>query len=201
MSFVSSCTVLPSRTRSLRHKKEPVEFRSASATGRSRLLMGIPLILGSLFASHAQVQTSDRQPVNSIAGLSPSAAGPSEKAVSPAKEPPAATYLRTPLSFEPNQGQADPKVRFVSRGSGYSLALTDSAAVLTLHRTQEDLDRHGLSRIFGRARRTRAARSKSLETDVVRMELAGASPVHSISGSNPLGGTTNYFIGNDPSKW
>ena len=124
MFFVSACTVLMSRTHSLRRKNDSVESRRAPATGRSKLLMGIPLILGSLFASQAQVQTGDRRPSNYI-GLSPSAAGASGKAVSPAKEPPAATYLRTPLSFEPNQGQANPKVRFVSRGSGYSLALTD----------------------------------------------------------------------------
>ena len=198
MFFVSACTVLMSRTHSLRRKNDSVESRSAPATGRSKLLMGIPLILGSLFASQAQVQTGDRQPSNYIA-LSPSAAGASGKAVSPAKEPPAATYLRTPLSFEPNQGQADPKVRFLSRGSGYSLALTDSAAVLTLHRKGKGLDRHGLSRIFARGRRSPAY--KPVETDVVSMELAGASPVHSISGSNPLGGITNYFIGKDPSKW
>ncbi len=198
MSFVSPCPVPLSRTHSLLRKNEPVESRRAPATGRSKLLIGIPLILGSFFASQAQVQTSDRQPGNSN-GLSPSAAGASGKAVSPAKEPPAATYLRTPLSFEPNQGQADPKVRFLSRGSGYSLALTDSAAVLTLHRTGISPNRNGLSRIFDGGRRPTA--SKSVETDVVSMEIAGANPVHDISGSNPLGGTTNYFIGKDPSKW
>jgi hypothetical protein len=36
------------------------------------------------------------------------------------------TYGKLPLSFEANAGQTDPKVKFLSRGSGYSLFLTDS---------------------------------------------------------------------------
>jgi hypothetical protein len=44
----------------------------------------------------------------------------------------AANYGKLPLSFEANQGQADPQVRFTSRGSGYSLFLTDKEAVLSL---------------------------------------------------------------------
>jgi len=43
-----------------------------------------------------------------------------------------AAYGRLPLSFEFNQGQTDPRVKFLSRGSGYSLFLTSDEAVLTL---------------------------------------------------------------------
>ena len=41
-------------------------------------------------------------------------------------------YGKLPLSFEINQGQTDPRVKFLSRGSGYSLFLTGNEAVLTL---------------------------------------------------------------------
>src|SRR5438132_11566792 len=41
-------------------------------------------------------------------------------------------YGRLPLSFEANQGQTDPQVRFLSRGSGYTLFLTPTDGVLTL---------------------------------------------------------------------
>ena len=37
-----------------------------------------------------------------------------------------------PLSFEPNLGQSDPAVKFLSRGQGYSLFLTGSEAVLSM---------------------------------------------------------------------
>jgi Bacterial Ig-like domain (group 3)/Beta-propeller repeat len=41
-------------------------------------------------------------------------------------------YGKLPLSFEANQGQADGRVKFLSRTSGYSLFLTADEAVLTL---------------------------------------------------------------------
>ena len=39
-------------------------------------------------------------------------------------------YGTLPLSFERNQGQSDDQVKFLSRGSGYSLFLTSTEAVL-----------------------------------------------------------------------
>ena len=47
------------------------------------------------------------------------------------------TYGRLPLTFEANQGQADARVKFLSRGMGYTLFLTSTEAVLAL-RTGED---------------------------------------------------------------
>ncbi len=35
-----------------------------------------------------------------------------------------AAYAKLPIGFEPNRGQSDPRVRFLSRGSGYTLFLT-----------------------------------------------------------------------------
>src|SRR5947208_15594855 len=43
-------------------------------------------------------------------------------------------YGKLPLSFEANQGQNDARVKFVSRGSGYTLFLTSSEAVLLLQK-------------------------------------------------------------------
>src|SRR5205807_1317096 len=42
------------------------------------------------------------------------------------------SYGKLPLSFEANQGQTDPRVKFLSRGSGYTLFLTGDEAVLAL---------------------------------------------------------------------
>src|SRR5690348_12149400 len=44
----------------------------------------------------------------------------------------AAAYGQIPLSFEANQGQTDPQVNFLARGSGYALFLTPTRAVLSL---------------------------------------------------------------------
>jgi hypothetical protein len=94
----------------------------------------------------------------------------------------AADYGKLPLSFEANQGQSDPQVKFLSRGNGYSLFLTDSAAVLALSKSEP------------------GAKAK-VRTDLVRMELAGAAHGSQVSGTDRLPGTSNYFIGNDPAKW
>ncbi|MEE9204159.1 MAG: hypothetical protein V3U08_04010, partial [Nitrospirales bacterium] len=41
-------------------------------------------------------------------------------------------YGNLPLSFEPNRGQSDKQVKFLSRGRGYTLFLTKTEAVLAL---------------------------------------------------------------------
>ena len=40
-----------------------------------------------------------------------------------------------------------------------------------------------------------------LQTDVVRMNLVGADPSAQVEGADPLPGTANYFIGNNPAQW
>jgi hypothetical protein len=45
-------------------------------------------------------------------------------------------YGKLPLSFEPNQGQTEARVKFVARGSGYSLFLTPQEAILALNRSR-----------------------------------------------------------------
>src|SRR5271155_5062048 len=42
------------------------------------------------------------------------------------------SYVRLPLAFEENRGQAEAGVRFVARGSGYGLYLRPDSAVLSL---------------------------------------------------------------------
>ncbi len=84
-----------------------------------------------------------------------------------------------PLSFEPNQGQTDPRVEFLARGAGYGLFLTSDAAVLKLQHLAD----------------------KRLQTDAVHMQLAGSNPRAQVHASGQLPGESNYIIGNDPSKW
>jgi len=45
------------------------------------------------------------------------------------------SYGRMPLSFEANAGQTDPRVKFLSRGAGYTLFLTGDEAVLALKKS------------------------------------------------------------------
>ncbi len=84
--------------------------------------------------------------------------------------------------FEPNQGQTDPSVRFIARGGGYGLFLTEQEAVLSLHSPA-------------------AGKNEQPKNSVVRMKLAGANLHPEVSGTALLPGKSNYFVGNDPSKW
>jgi hypothetical protein len=81
-----------------------------------------------------------------------------------------------PLIFEPNQGQADPRVKFLARGAGYSLFLEPTGAMLSM----------------------RTARQTE---QMVRMKLVGANPAAATAGTNPLPGKSNYILGNDPKQW
>src|SRR5208283_72380 len=55
----------------------------------------------------------------------------------------AENYGKLPLSFAANQGQTDGRVKFLSRGRGYSLFLTGDEAVLTLGRASQNAKRKG----------------------------------------------------------
>ena len=111
----------------------------------------------------------------------------------------AADYGKLPLSFEANQGQSESRVKFLSRGNGYSLFLTDRAAVLALTKSGANVDpKMPRVAVTGNSSARYAAARK---TDVVRMELAGAAQGIRVEGAEQLPGTANYFIGNDPEKW
>lgn len=81
-------------------------------------------------------------------------------------------YGKLPLSLEANLGQTDSRVRYLSRGPGFTLFLTQSEAVFS---TQS--------------------------STVLRMKLARANLSESIEGVERLPGRSNYFIGNDRRKW
>jgi hypothetical protein len=90
-------------------------------------------------------------------------------------------YGRLPVRFEANAGQTDAKVKFLSRGGGYRLFLTQSEAVLTLPRVKSPGD--------------------SVAQSTVRMKLIGADPAPRMQGLDRLPGRSNYIIGKDASRW
>jgi hypothetical protein len=119
------------------------------------------------------------------------------KELSPAELQIGRSYGTLPLSFERNQGQADPQVRFLSRGAGYSILFNDREVTLLLSKrdlTHETPLRIG-ERLPGEPRRGDTA------SDVLHMRIVGQSPAAVASGEARLPGTVNYFAGNDPAKW
>lgn len=105
------------------------------------------------------------------------------------------TYRKLPMTFEANQGQTDDRVKFLSRGMGYTLFLTPTEAVLALDAAYS---KHAIGRERS-ARQTEVRREKSIST--MRMRLVGANPDPKIEGVDQLPGKSNYFISKDPKKW
>src|ERR1022692_313530 len=81
------------------------------------------------------------------------------------------SYVRLPLAFEENHGQAGAGVRFVARGSGYGLYLRADSALL------------------------------ALPSERLQLRLAGSRGASAIVAGQMLPGKSNYFYGRDPSKW
>src|SRR3989475_8604880 len=105
------------------------------------------------------------------------------------------TYGKLPLSFEANDGQADPQVKFLSRGRGYTLFLTSTEAVLVLREGES------VRSVAGGPPPAKREKGKALRGTVLRMRFVGANPVPAVAGVGELPGKSSYFVGNDPKKW
>jgi hypothetical protein len=89
--------------------------------------------------------------------------------------PASAAFARSPLAFEPNVGQTDPAVDFLTRRPGYALFLTSREAVFAFDR--ED------------------------DAAVLRVRLDGARKGAPAVGERRLPGRVNYLGGRDPADW
>jgi hypothetical protein len=105
------------------------------------------------------------------------------------------SYSRLPLSFEANHGQTDSRVKFLSRGSGYTLFLTEDEAVFSLHGSEA---RDNTSPVGDQLHRNAVAPT---ETAVLRVKFVEANLAAKVTGTDQQPGNSNYFIGNDPKKW
>jgi hypothetical protein len=85
------------------------------------------------------------------------------------------SYGNLPLNFEPNHGQADSRVKFMSRGSGYALFLSATDAWLALNGNAET-------------------------ASMMRMTVVGANRKATVSGEKQLTAKSNYLIG-DKRNW
>jgi len=136
--------------------------RIAGATALLILLGAIALVLGPVSGNRFSLAERYHGPAFS----------PNPTTSTPAL----VAYRQLPLIFEPNQGQSNPKVKFLAHGGGYGLFFTDDSAVLSL-------------------------RHSAHKSSVLWMELVSASPRAEVQGADQLPGKSNYFIGNDPAKW
>jgi len=117
-------------------------------------------------------------------------------------------YGSLPLSFEPNEGQTDDSVKYISRGGGYALFLTRTEAVMALEqqgegnsflqkldaKTKKKFEARKIGRVLTRLHQRQNKRA-------VHIGIDGANPEAQIEALDELPGKSNYFIGSDRSKW
>lgn len=149
---------------------------NASVVGNSVLRGVLILMWAVLFGAgpalaEAPASKQNAAVANHTAGPAPEPSGKASQVrsgLSAQKGHAVAPLGRVPLSFEENRGQVDAEVKFLSRGNGYTLALTEDEAVLALRTNQPA---------------------------VLRMGLAGARDTARISGEEPLPGKIYYVDG------
>lgn len=88
----------------------------------------------------------------------------------------ASAYGKLPQRFEANRGQTDSSVKFISRGRGFTVFLTETETVLRLQNQDQ-------------------------QSATLRMKLADANPTPRILGLDELLGKSSYFTGNDARQW
>lgn len=129
------------------------------------------------------------RPAHSLSGESgPEASAPRLKAadrgasIAESTERVEQALTRLPMVFEPNVGQTDGRARFVSRGAGYAMFVTDSETAFKLSTSSGDAADPG-------------------EVAVLRIgyERADANVLWTAEGK--VESQSNYFIGNDPAGW
>lgn len=106
-----------------------------------------------------------------------------------------AGFGSTSLSFEINEGQTDPQVRFLSRGAGFGFWLTDDAMVFGVSRRPD-------AQAQSTAPQGPHARPPSSPgRDVFRLRMVDVNPRAELVALDELQARSNYFVGADPTQW
>ena len=178
----------------------------------------LTLLLVSICAAQQASSTLNTFTADSIPMADRLATGVSSQPDPTARARAVESYGKLPLSFEANAGQTDQRVKFLSRGGGYTLFLTSSEAVLALGKPASGKQK-GMTNSEVSLKSPTVDPSRSHKADpalkpqlpnsdseshtaaILRMKLVGSNPAAEISGLEQLQGASNYFIGNDPKKW
>jgi hypothetical protein len=105
-----------------------------------------------------------------------------------------AAYSQLPFFFEPNYGQTDSRVRFVSHGHGTGVFVLGNEVVF-------EGQSFGPTLLTGRAGTPISRPGAMSRPGILHMKFAGANPQAPVEGLDPLSGRVNYFTGRDPTRW
>ncbi len=153
--------------------RRPTTIRDAGAASPA-LCAAILSVVLLLLGCAAQAQSSTLQGASQKLPVSGAAAAASARVRA------ASNFSRLPLQFEQNDGQTDSRVKFLSRGPGYTLFFTGKEAVFAFPAP------HG---------------TKGHTNAALRLRFAGGNPDAKIDGEDELPGKTNYFSSGDRRTW
>jgi hypothetical protein len=105
------------------------------------------------------------------------------------------SYGNLPLWFEPNEGQADPQVKFLARGGGYALYLTPAEAVFVMNRRESN------GKTKSKKLKSNVTLCQHHQPEVLRLRLSGGNRKAVFEGMGKMEGLSHYFMGADPSHW
>jgi hypothetical protein len=180
------------RSLECRDGKQGLGGKWTAALGTTLLLLAAGALLAGSnhFGSReARLRTSASSVLTSRVSASSASAAPAllpspsptlQNSLQNKKTDATSVLAQLPLIFEPNQGQADAGVRFLSHGAGYGLSLNETGVLLGIQ-TAPAAQRGG--------------------KQFVRMSLVGANAHSEMAGIDRLRGKSNYFMGNDPRQW
>ncbi len=109
-------------------------------------------------------------------------------------------YRQQQLGFEANLGQTDPRVRFVAKGPGSAIFLTPDTATVVLSRVPA-IPVQLAGPTISKNMKSDSDLASMTKSSALTMRFKGAALPASIEGENRLPSITNYFIGNDPTRW
>ena len=180
------------------------------------ILAGVVALAGSWRSGNLRSESQESKAVRP-AGHSSDSGAASETRDDSAKARVAHNLLQVPMSFEANEGQTDSRVKFLSRGSAYTVFLTSTEAVLALRTAIPAVRVRDQNTGFGSnpgnplsvgsldrtppAAPAVAKAAAAPSEDVLRMQLVGANASARVSGVDETSAKSNYFIGKDPKKW
>jgi hypothetical protein len=155
-----------------------------------RIATGVFVLLGCAFSVAAQVPAQ----ISAASGAAkPKSTAPQNEVALPAAAKTRGAYGELPLTFEENRGQTDSRVSYLARGRGYTLFLMPTKEVLALQRAIPSPEK--------RDPQVGAIDPPKHSRSVLQFELIGANKGAEVSATDLLPGISNYYIGNDPTKW
>ncbi|RYY96109.1 MAG: PKD domain-containing protein, partial [Chitinophagaceae bacterium] len=102
---------------------------------------------------------------------------------------------REPLSFTENKGQWDARVRYRADVPGGALFLHEDGFTVLQHNSED------ISRIQEEIHHRTGRGGIKLRSHAYRVSFEGANPKAAIEADKVQASYSNYFIGNDPSRW